>query len=139
MELIKENLESWQKQREELESKKEQLRIHRDAFEEQHKLLIYGISELSSELMEEKSLYEIAAEKDFRQTGNKKLLGGIGIREGILINYDLKDALNWAQDHKLCLTLDKREFDKIAKTQDIDCVTKEHKITVTFPPKLKFE
>ena len=139
MELIKENLEAWQKQREELESKKEQLRIHREAFEEQHKGLIHEITTINSELMEEKSLYELAAEAEFRKTGQKKLLGGLGIREGVLMSYDHKDALNWAHEHKLCLALDKREFEKIAKSQDIDFIRKEEKITVTFPPKLKFE
>lgn len=81
----------------------------------------------------------VMAHADFKETGEKKLLGGIGIRVGVKLFYDDRAAMYWALDHKMCLKLDSRNFEKIAKTQEIDFVKKEEVITVTFPKEIKIE
>ena len=79
------------------------------------------------------------AEAGFLEDGEKKRLGGIGIRVGTVLNYDNKLAFNWAKEHSLALNLDRRRFEQLAKTEEIEFVTKEEKITVTFPKVIKIE
>ena len=75
----------------------------------------------------------------FRQDGEKKRLGGLGIRVMQDLAYEDKDALNWAKEHSLCLKLDSSAFKKIAKTQDFDFVQKLDRISVTFPKEINLE
>ena len=37
----------------------------------------------------------------------------------------------------MCITLDKKAFEKIAKATDLDFVTLDEKITITFPKVIK--
>lgn len=108
-------------------------------FEEINKDLIENIRNEIENLDLIKSNIKEHAIEDYEKTGDKKLLGGIGIRVGTLLEYEIEKALAWAKEHSLCLTLDKREFEKIAKTQDIEFVKKGEKITVTFPKKIEIE
>jgi len=75
----------------------------------------------------------------YEKDGNKKLYGGLGIRITKVLDYSQDTAFKWALEHKLCIMLNKREFEKIAKTQDIDFVTKGENIIVTFPKEIKLE
>ncbi len=75
---------------------------------------------------------EMALE-EYKKKGEKKLICGLGIRVGVNLVYEENQAFDWAKSHKLCLSLDRREFEKIAKTQEIGFVKKEEKIVVTFP------
>lgn len=139
MELLKEELEAWQEKTNKITLLKLELREKRQSFEEQNNKLIIDINELNAELLEEQDGFKLLAEEEYQNTGQKKLLGGLGIRVGTYLTYDSKAALDWAHEHKLCLALDKKEFENIAKTQDIDLVEKHEKITVTFPKEIKFE
>ena len=137
--LNKVELEAYQVGIDDLVMFKQELLDKRKAFEEENKELIERISKLSEELSVDKERIKVQAEEEFKVTGNKKLLGGIGIRVGIRINYEREKAFTWAKEHSLCLSLDERGFEKIAKTQDIDFVSKEEKLTVTFPQKIIIE
>jgi len=77
--------------------------------------------------------------KEYELTGQKKLLYGLGIRVGTSLIYDDKTAFEWAKSHQLCLSLDERAFEEIAKSQNLDFVRKEEKIIATFPSKLNLE
>ena len=59
----------------------------------------------------------------YAQTGNKAPVKGVGIREVTKLEYDAKVAYNWAIEHKMALTLDKKMFEKIAQTTPLDFVT----------------
>lgn len=59
----------------------------------------------------------------YKETGNKQPALGVGIREMTKLEYDAKEALDWALEHKIALALDKRAFDKIAKTSPLEFVT----------------
>ena len=76
------------------------------------------------------------AEKEFKETGVKKLFGGIGIRELTKMEYDSDEALKWAKSHSLCLKLDDKSFKQIAKTQEIDFVKTTKEVIVTFPKEI---
>ncbi len=81
----------------------------------------------------------IDAEEEFKETGNKKLLGGIGIRILTKLNYEEKDAIDWAGTKMpvaLKTVLDKKQFETFAKTNELDFVNKEEKVSVTFPKEI---
>lgn len=52
---------------------------------------------------------------EFKATGDKAPCEGVAINMFRRIDYDPQQALGWALDHKLCLNLDKRAFEKTAK------------------------
>ena len=94
-----------------------------------HKKQIADLKEkLSSEALEE-----------FKESGNKKLLGGIGIRETETVSYDLKDAFNWAKEKDMFLQLDDKAFKKAVKSLGLDFVKTDKVASVTFPAKLEIE
>ena len=95
------------------------------------------------EMMEnEKSDLEFSireqAVKIYSETGEKKI-GQIGIRIMQVLDYSEEEALKWAKEHGLCLELDKKNFEKLAKTQDIEFVEKSEKATATIPTKIEVE
>ncbi len=60
----------------------------------------------------------------YAETKNKKPYPGVGIRETTRLEYIPADALKWSIDHKICLALDKKAFETLAKTgADIPGVT----------------
>jgi len=98
---------------------------------EERKVLEYEAkeNELKSKIIE-------SAKKEFKETSNKKLLGGIGIREVKEYGYCEEDAFKWAKEHSLCLQLDKKAFEGLAKTQNFDFVEVGNIVQVTFPKEI---
>ena len=47
----------------------------------------------------------------------KEIVPGVGIRVTTNYKYDSQAALNWAQEHKMCLTLDSGAFKTICKSE----------------------
>jgi len=111
----------------------------REQFEKEHEPLFLHQSKIREQITSCKEVLKIEAIDGYNQDGNKKRIGGIGIRIGTSILYEEELAFNWSKEHSLCLQLNKKEFEKIAKTQDIDFVKKEEKVTVTFPKEIKLE
>ena len=94
----------------------------------------------NQEVIEEcKSVLRENAEEGFKKDGEKKRLGGIGIRVMKQLEYDDAIALKWAKDKDMFLKLDKTSFDKVAKTGEIDFVKINEKVTVTFPKEITLE
>ena len=58
----------------------------------------------------------------YAETGNKAPAVGVGIREVTKLEYDNKEAFNWAIGHEMALKLDSRAFEKIAKASPLDFV-----------------
>ena len=75
---------------------------------------------------------------EFRITGKKHLIGGIAIKMMKKLEYDPDAALIWAKDHDLALSLDKRRFEQLAKTENIDFVKIVETPQVTIPSIIKF-
>ena len=107
-------------------------------FEEENKVLIDGISKLQTEILSSKDILEITAMKEFVETNNKKLLGGLGIREYNILEYDENLAFNWALEHRMALQLNKKVFEKLIKISPVDFVNIGIDTKVTFPPIIKF-
>ena len=112
---------------------KEDLRKKQTTFQKENGDLIENIAILSEQLIDQKEHLTLGALAEFEKTGIKQLLGGLGVQERVEIFYDEKSAFNWAKEHNLCLQLNKREFEKLAKTQEIDLVSKKQRILITFP------
>ena len=133
------DLEGHQIGRNDLKMFKQQYADKLEGFKAQNTDLINRISKLSNELEEDKTVFKSLALKEFKINGEKQLICGLGIRVGTSLSYDEDDALVWAHKHLLCLKLDGRAFDKLAKTQEFTFVTKEERITVTFPKEIIIE
>jgi len=110
-----------------------------EQFNNDNKELIDRINKLSTELESDKEELISEALDDFRVTGSKQLLGGLGIRVSSKLSYDEDKAFNWAKEHGLCLKLDVKSFEKLAKIQQINFVMVDEIITVTFPKEIKID
>ena len=107
-----------------------------EEFNKKHEKLINDIISTKAEIESIKGTVQGLALTEFDNTKNKKLYGGIGIRESITLNYSEEEALKWAEINMPVvrkLALDKKVFEKFAKDNVLDFVNKEPKITVTFP------
>ncbi len=81
--------------------------------------------------VDEATLRELTLQA-YQETGNKTPVEGVGIREMTKIEYDPKEALKWAMQHQIALSLDKKTFEGFAKTTPLDFVsiTKEPQATI---------
>lgn len=86
----------------------------------------------------EESLRVVALE-EYEKTKEKKLYGGIGIRIAKVLGYNDKEALDWAMEHNMALQLNKRAFEKIAKSTPIEFVTIKDAPKATIPVKIEIE
>ena len=135
----KEKIIEFEKINNELELISEKLREKRAIFDQENEGLFNELYELQNCLSTCKTEIKDSALIEFKETNSKKLFGGLSIRQGVSLVYDSKTAFTWAKDHNMCLNLNKSEFEKIAKIQEIDFVTKEDKITVCFPKEFKYD
>lgn len=80
---------------------------------------------------EEATLRELTLQA-YQETGNKTPVDGVGIREMTKLEYDPKDALKWAMQHQVALSLDKKSFEIFAKATPLDfvAITKEPQATI---------
>ena len=56
----------------------------------------------------------------FRATGEKKYPEGMEVKEYVVMEYDAREALQWAMDHRLCVELDKAAFEKLVRLRPDD-------------------
>lgn len=106
-------------------------------FEDENRDLINELNEINQKQEEIKQFAREKALEEYSKTGNKKLQYGLGIRVLTKLEYDEERALKWAFAHNLCLTLDTKAFERIAKTQQIEFVKSVETPTATFPSKLE--
>lgn len=122
-----------------IEEKQAEFSRLRNEFEEQNKELTNSIVSLYDDISAAKSWIKIEAEKEFERTGQKKLLGGIGIRVSNVMDYSTEDAIVWAKENMPVAVkevIDKKQFESFAKENDLDFVEKEKRISVTFPKEI---
>jgi hypothetical protein len=73
----------------------------------------------------------------FEETKDKNFYGGIGVKEYTNFTYEEKEALKWAKEKDMFLTLDKKSFESACKNLDLDFVTIDKKPKVTYPKIIK--
>jgi len=107
---------------------------HKREFEEQWAELAGYVADAKADLE--------AAEAELRTAGlahyeanpdSKKLPCGLGVRVTSALKYDADKAMGWAMSHKMCLSLDKKAFEMVAKAAPIDFVETVESATVTLP------
>lgn len=108
-------------------------------FNDKHKAIIESLSENRGKLGIIEGEIRTMALQEYGITKDKNLTGGLGIRIMKRMEYDSEKALNWANEHKMCLTLDRRAFEKIAKTDQIGFVEFKEEVTATIPKEIKDE
>jgi hypothetical protein len=80
-----------------------------------------------------------AAEDHFKATGEKRPVAGIEVKEFTVVSYDAAKALEWARGAGVALSLNKGEFEKIAKTGSLPFVTISTEPRCTIAQKLTIE
>ena len=73
----------------------------------------------------------------FSETQDKQVAPGVGIRVRTVLNYESKDAMDWAVKHELALKLDPSAFEKIAKTSNLPFVNITEEPTATLATELQ--
>ncbi len=109
------------------------------AWQEEHEDL-YDNERLTKEACQkaEEMLREMALQV-YAITKEKAVAPGIGIRVRTCLNYDSKEAMGWALEHKLALKLDTSNFEKIAKTSNLPFVSITEEPQATIATELKKE
>jgi len=73
---------------------------------------------------------------EYESTGEKKLIGGIGIQCRKTLDYDESKAFEFAKQKQMFLQLDKKSFEKVAASLGLDFVKEGEKVIVTFPKEI---
>ncbi len=137
--MIQENLNSLKAIQIHLGTLKENYAKILEEFVSKNKPLIQSIEKVSNDENEIKETVRIEAIEEFKETGNKKLLGGIGIRILSKLIYTESDAVKWAEENMpvaIKKVIDKKQFETFAKSSELDFVDKEEKVSVTFPTEI---
>lgn len=137
--LNKNNLQEYIECKDILDTLKGALLIKREAFDNENKETTTRITELQDQLENQKAVIITQAKEEYEETAEKKLLGNIGIRIVKKLSYEPNEALTWAKAHDLALSLDKKTFEKIAKSQEMPFVDITEDVTVTFPKEIVIE
>lgn len=73
----------------------------------------------------------------YTETGNKAPEIGVGIRKVTKLEYDPPLAMAWAIEHKIALSLDRKNFEVFAKSQQLAFVTITEEPMATIATELK--
>ena len=108
-------------------------------FEKENLELMNLMASIASDIIGVELQIKESALIKYEENGEKKLMGGVGIRIMKRLEYEESKALSWAKDHNLALTLNKQVFDKIAKVDYIDFVKVSEVVTATIPKEINLE
>jgi hypothetical protein len=117
----------------------QEMQARREAFDEANASLVDSIGFIKQQIETVKTEIKPEALAEFEATGNKKLVGGIGIRETSFIEYDESQAFKFAKEKDMFLQLDKKAFDKAAGSLALDFVKTGRRPSVTFPKEVKLD
>ena len=98
---------------------------------------LFGLEKITKETCQEAEtkLREMAIET-YLKTLDKAVALGVSIRVMTKLDYDAKEAMEWAVKHELALKLDISKFEKIAKTENLTFVTITEEPTATIATEL---
>ncbi len=113
------------------------LRIKKEEWDKANVNEIGGLDMAKKDLVAAETELRELALADYAISKEKKLIGGLGIRVLKKLEYSKDTAFEWAKEHSLCLQLDKRAFEKIAKSQDIKWVEITEVPSATIPSTVK--
>jgi hypothetical protein len=108
--------------RQELAGLQGNLAIAQDAFEQTVMTLRNRISELKEQIGFAEEVIEAQALDTYTKTQDKKPLPGVTVKIFKGLKYDEQKALAWAAEKKMCISLDKKAFEKVASAANLDFV-----------------
>jgi len=129
-------IEILKEQREKLAAAKEKYNKATEKFREEQKETLDYIDSTNFVIGGLTTDIKAEALTEYEKTGNKKLECGVGIRVVSKMTYEQDKALDWAKEHQMALTLDKRVFEKHAKVENLDFVEISEVATATIPMRL---
>jgi|TARA_Y100000310_G_scaffold344765_1_gene459335 hypothetical protein len=108
------------------------LRMEQEQFAEDHADLFNRVEGARKGVADIEGAIRETALAHYAVDGNKKPSPGVGIRVSTKLDYTPANALAWAKEHSIALSLDKRAFEKIAKvdTPEFVTVTEEPQATI---------
>lgn len=107
-------------------------KVARTAWDEANKNLLDEAMQTSQFVNAAEIVLRELTLKAYAETGNKQPIPGVGIREVTKLDYDPKEALKWAMEHQIALSLDKKSFEGFAKATPLEFVkvTQEPQATI---------
>lgn len=136
---MKEKIKEYIEQESLLDKTITEIKSKREEFEKTLQTLLAIKAEQETKIAELKLPIIEEAKKEFKETGLKKLYGGIGIKENSVLTYDLVKASDWAKEKQMFIVFDQKAFEKAAMNLNLDWVTSSKEPTVTFPKEWKLE
>lgn len=94
----------------------------REAWDRDNQGILLALKEAQEKLDAEEKVLRDAAVIEFKETGDKAPVLGVGIREITILEYEAWIAFQWAQEHKVALALDKKAFESVAKATPLPFV-----------------
>ena len=116
---------------------REALSKRRASFELSVEGQVVKVKTLAAEIANLKNTIGPLAVAEYKETGEKKMWGGIGIQEKKSIAYDSDKALAFAKEKDMFLILDTATFEKASATLGLDFVKIEKTPRATFPKEFK--
>ncbi|KKM93462.1 hypothetical protein LCGC14_1208130 [marine sediment metagenome] len=104
-------------------SNKDILQMEREDWEKENREQIELVANTKADVEEAEDELRNLTLQAYAETGNKHPAVGVNINITTTYKYNPADALKWAKEHNLALSLDKPAFEKIAKADPPDFVT----------------
>jgi len=122
-----------------LENVKKAYQEKYDQFQQENRDLLSIIEKHKLRILELEGAIEEFALNVYKETGKKSLDYGVGIRIYKKLEYQPESAFEWALEHKMALQLNKKDFEKIAKTSPMDFVKIIEEPKATMPSEINIE
>jgi len=94
-----------------------------EKWEDENRVLLEAIADSIARVAEEEAKLRELTLQAYQATGEKIPAPGVSVKVFQTLNYNPQEALDWALQHKIALTLDKKSFENIAKNTPLDFVT----------------
>lgn len=100
---------------------KEAYRIAEEQFKVKNGNLIAEVEQIRQAMDNAEEELRNAAIAHYDETGEKRPVPGVEVKVRKALTYHHAEATAWAHMHKMCLMLDKKAFETVAKTGMVDC------------------
>lgn len=92
---------------------KKRLDVLLEAWQREHSDLYAEVSAYGSDVLTAEAAVRVAAIAEYEARGEKRPTPGVEVKVFSVLTYGADRALAWALEHKIALTLDKKEFERL--------------------------
>ena len=107
-----------------------QLKVRQERYEKTTSKLREQVKKSESLTLEQEAAFRAALIEVYNEKHIKKLTGG-GIRVGREPVYTVQQALSWSIEHRVCLSLNTKAFEKLADSEALPFVDWQEKVSAT--------